>query len=390
MKKALCFILSLVAAGLLVYNKDEIFEIADNVLNFSHSIEWEEFSAQKSNLGSKYKNHFNALDDNQKKAYNNILSEILSATEAFPSAIEVPYMTGDELTEVFEAVIYDNPEIICIGRDNKILTDGDLCYFQPNYIMTPAEQKEINASVSKKCDEILSLIPQNATLYDKQLFIHDYIVNNCVYDTDVTDKSSTAYSCIVEGLSACEGYSKAAKIFLEKSGIECYTISGKAKNFDGNIEGHMWNIVNIDGEYYHLDITWDDPTAPDGKQSLSHLFMNVSDEEISADHSEYISDFKCTSNKANYFVKSGKLFSSFDDADYTRLKKLIAKCENKHIEIKFANSKAYKSATDYLINNGKIYRLLRSVNKTYGTKFSTESIKYIDSPERNTLELFFN
>ncbi len=390
MKRFLSLVLCVVVICVVAGYSTEIMDFIEGVFTSSSSVKWDEISAQESNLGSKYKNHFDHLNENQKKAYNQILSEILTAEDVFPQNIQIPVMTGEELTDVFQAVIYDNPTVMCIGRDNKILSDNGRCYFQPNYTMTPEKQRELINKLEAECDDILSKIPSDADEFQKELFIHDYIINNCTYDADTGEKSSSAYSCLVEGISACEGYSKAAKLLLEKAGIESYTVSGDSWNIPGKVEGHMWNIVNIDGDYYHLDVTWDDPTVQDGEETLSHLFMNVTDKEISIDHSNYVSDFACSSTKANYFVKSGKMFSSFNDSDYTQLKKLISQCDDKHLEIRFSDSTVYKKAVNYLIIDGKIYRLIRSANNTYGTSLSTSSVHYIENPNRNVLELFFN
>ena len=105
------------------------------------------------------------------------------------------------------------------------------------------------------------------------------------------------YSCIVAGSAACEGYAKAAKYLLEKAEIECFTLVGDAQNFEGETESHMWNIVNIDGEYYHLDTTWDDP---DGSESgMSHIYMNLNDDEIK----KFLYGYKMHCGQSKLFCK---------------------------------------------------------------------------------------
>ncbi len=391
MKKFLSFAISVVVLAVIVSNKTEILQAVDNVFGSDTVVRWEEMSAEKSGLGSEYKNYFSTLTESQKKAYNHILSEIYSAESEFPASIQVPGdLTNSQLTEVIQAVNYDNPSVMCFGRENMILTSGELCFLEPDYTITPAEQKAMTASLDAVCEKILGDIPADADDFEKELFIHDYIVNNCSYDAQVAVSSSTPYSCLVEGLSACEGYSKAAKYLLEKAGIECYTISGNVKNSDGKTEGHMWNIVNIDGSYYHLDVTWDDPTNQDGKQSLSHLFMNLTDEEISVEHSDYKYFFDCNSTKANYFEKTGTLFSDLDNKSIARLKRLMAKSDGSHLEIRFINQSSYSKAYSKLIKNGYIYKLSSSANKTYGSKLSTSSVGYIENKEHNCIDFYFN
>ena len=89
--------------------------------------------------------------------------------------------------------------------------------------------------------------------------IHDYIINHTEYDklkteniNDTTYKSNTAYGVLFEGYGICSGYSDAMKLFLDKLNIINYKISN---------DQHIWNLVNLDGVWYHLDLTWDDPVS---------------------------------------------------------------------------------------------------------------------------------
>ncbi|MBQ8228740.1 MAG: hypothetical protein IJZ88_06985 [Clostridia bacterium] len=390
MKKFLSFVTAIVIIAVAVSHKTEILEAVDKTFGAETVINWDEIPLEQSSFGSAYKNHYSKLNNNQKKAYNHILDEIFNAEYEFPDMIQVPLMTGEELTAVVEAVNYDNPTVMCIGRDNTIITSDDLCYLKPNYTMSPPQQRVMLNTLDSVCNSILSHIDTDADDFEKELFIHDYIVNNCTYDSAVALSSSTPYSCLVDGLSACEGYSKAAKLLLEKAGLECYTVSGQATSTDGKTEGHMWNIVNIDGAYYHLDVTWDDPTNQSGKETVSHLFMNLSDEDIGIDHFDYEKFFACDSGEANYFIKNDCLFGKLNSKALSRLKKLMALKNNSHLEIRFKSSSYYSQAFDYLITDGKIYKLTDSANKIYNTQLNTRSVSYIENKERNCIDFYFD
>ncbi len=389
MKKFLCLAVALIVAAVAVSHKTEILEAVDEVFGSDTVINWNEVSSEESDLGSEYKNHFSFLSIDQKKAYNHILNEIMTAETEFPQLIQIPLMTGDKLTEVIQALNYDNPEIMCFGRSNTIVSSEGLCYFQPGYAMTPSEQRVKNNTLNTICEQILAQLPANSTEFETELFIHDYIINNCTYDFEVAETSSSAFSCLAEGLSACEGYSKAAKLLCEKAGLECYTVSGDAVNFDGKTEGHMWNIIRIDGEYYHLDVTWDDPVTQNEGQTLSHIYMNLSADEISADHSGFVHFFECNSTEANYFAKTDRLFGKLDTKAIRRLEKVMATAEDGHIEIRFDSKENYNNAVKKLITNGQIYKIAASANRTYGTKLSTKSVGYIESKDKLVLDLYF-
>lgn len=125
-----------------------------------------------------------------------------------------------------------------------------------NHTYTDEEIKELNTIV----DQIISKnITNTMSSKEKIKAIHDYIINTTDYDqlksndiNDQTYKSNTAYGVLVEKHGICSGYSDAMAIFLNKLNIINYKISN---------DQHIWNLVFLDGTWYHLDLTWDDPIS---------------------------------------------------------------------------------------------------------------------------------
>ena len=114
--------------------------------------------------------------------------------------------------------------------------------------------------INKSVDEIINtVIVDNMAVREQIKAIHDYIINNTEYDTlksdninDTTYKSNTAYGVLFEKFGICSGYSDTMKIFLDKLNIINYKISN---------DQHIWNLVYLNGGWYHLDLTWDDPIS---------------------------------------------------------------------------------------------------------------------------------
>ena len=163
--------------------------------------------------------------------------------------------------------------------------DSIIFNFDEDIIEIEIKHTYSNEEITKLNEIVDTVINDNITstmsTNDKIKAIHDYIINNTEYDTlktknvnDKTYKSNTAYGVLVEGYGICSGYSDAMKLFLDKLNIINYKISN---------DQHIWNLVYLDGNWLHLDLTWDDP---------------VSDKNITRD---------------NYFLISTKTLDLLDD-----------------------------------------------------------------------------
>ena len=132
-----------------------------------------------------------------------------------------------------------------------------------------------------------TIVNENATLVENLKSIHDYIITNTTYDVDKRDngsltyKSDTAYGSLVQGYGICSGYTDAMQLMLERLGVE---------NFKVASDNHIWNVVNIDGSWKHLDLTWDDPILDPtiGLELLiDDYFLITTEELIALDQAEH-------------------------------------------------------------------------------------------------------
>lgn len=114
-------------------------------------------------------------------------------------------------------------------------------------------------------------INDNMSDYDKIKVFHDYIINNTIYDNSNDKSTFNAYTLITTGKSICGGYSDIISIYLNSLGIKNYKITSS---------NHVWNLVNINDSWLHLDATWDDPVASDGNQYLLDNFFLINTSEL--------------------------------------------------------------------------------------------------------------
>lgn len=148
--------------------------------------------------------------------------------------------------------------------------------FTVKYRTTKSQEDYVTAQIN---EIVPKLISSSMTTVDKELAIHDWIVNNVQYDTSLT--KYTAYDALANHSAVCEGYALLAYRMLMSADIQVKMVSGTASNGSGSAS-HAWNLVNIDGSWYHLDTTWDDPTS--SRPVLSHSYFNLTDDEIIKDH----------------------------------------------------------------------------------------------------------
>ncbi|MDQ0194927.1 stalk domain-containing protein [Paenibacillus wynnii] len=127
-------------------------------------------------------------------------------------------------------------------------------------------------------------VRSDMTPREKIKALHDYIVQNTAYDYDnylkdtIPEISYTVYGTLIQHKAVCEGYALTMKILLDLVNVENYLISGVA---NGGL--HEWNLVVLDGVYYHLDATWDDP-VPDNPGHVRYDYFLISDEKMALDH----------------------------------------------------------------------------------------------------------
>lgn len=152
---------------------------------------------------------------------------------------------------------------------SKILTE---------YENDPESVEVLKAEYNQKCDQIIKdNIKDDMTDLEKALKLHDYLVLNSIYDTDnsIEDLNGgySAYDIIVNNNGVCKGYAQAYKQLLEKAGVESIVVISEDMV-------HGWNLVKIDGNWYHVDVTWDDP-VPDTPGRVNHAYFMLSDQAIS-------------------------------------------------------------------------------------------------------------
>lgn len=152
--------------------------------------------------------------------------------------------------------------------------------FSVNKKYTNKKIKQINAEVDRVYNELYNPLASDIDNIKK---FHDYLANTIEYDTVKSDyvtkkskkdskyDSSSAYGALIEKKAICGGYTDAMYLFLDKMGIKSIRITS---------ESHIWNGVYLDGNWYHLDVTWDDAKYTNGKSFLTHKYFLIDTNQL--------------------------------------------------------------------------------------------------------------
>ena len=136
-----------------------------------------------------------------------------------------------------------------------------------------------------------SIITNGMSDLDKIKAVHDYLVKNTTYYYgyyDRADYHDHLKNILSNKIAVCQGYTVAFYVFMKELGIPCTLLTGNANNGNG-MEDHAWNAVKIDGYWYFVDVTWDDPilngssTYPNG-DNLSYEYLLCTYQHISVTH----------------------------------------------------------------------------------------------------------
>lgn len=312
---------------------------------------------------------YNTLSDDEKVIYDKILTGIENFETEVDLGAEYPTET---VTKIFKNVFYQEPEIFWfLATNEQFRTAGDT---MSKVVLEFRYDKDKSATMKEEIldalAEIEATFPENANDIDKVTAIHDYLINNTEFSKDNV-YSKNAYGPLVAGFAQCEGYAKGLAYACNYFGIENVRITGT--KWDGN--SHAWTKVKIDGKWYNVDVTWDDPEIANGGQLLRHNYLFVPDEAINDKTHIVICDFEppvADSTDVDYFKYNNLYATTADEAVSLIHDLVVKKAEEGEMvcQVKCSSKEVYDAAIKELIDNGghnKISEDAKQVNPDFST-----------------------
>ena len=362
---------------------------------------------------------YSILDsENKQYLYDKIEENIYSVSEEKDNnghyriarlRIEGEHMSEFDIREVINAYIYDNPHIFWVENLFGYAYADEDTIVEFYSVLSADECEDCIKLFNKKIDEIMSSLKSGLTEYEREKILHDKLLDGCRYKKGVESSKDgwqyfSAYGAVVTGEAVCEGYAKSMQILLSKAGIPCLTLKGES-----NGVSHMWNVVELNNEWYHLDPTWDDN---DSDGLIIYEYFNLDNENISrthkinADIETVLSDSEgeilnskynffvplCTSMNMNYYNKEGILIEKFDsETDKKVIHEMVDKInhEENYLPLKFGDIMKYNEYINMMFYKSpyKYYYYIDHANDMLDRKISKKNISVLKNENNSVLRI---
>lgn len=254
------------------------------------------------------KYYYSKMNKSQKAVYHAMKAGLESLAPSF----QIPLLPGSDLAEVYFLLRLDNPEIFYAeGAVYRYYPDSGNAEMIPEYLFDKKKvqdhQKAMKSRVEKLARPAMSM---NET--EKLHYIHDFICENVRYDKLKKQYSHEIIGPLGQGVGVCEGIAKSVKILCDTLGIWCIIAISENNPEKGIKYRHAWNIVKVNGKYYHLDATFDNSLGKG--QSTRYDYFMLSDKQVFRDHEPVIWNVPECTDADSFYYKTKKLsFTKMED-----------------------------------------------------------------------------
>ncbi|MEG0712414.1 MAG: transglutaminase domain-containing protein [Niameybacter sp.] len=269
----------------------------------------------------------------------------------------------DALVMEYPKIYYNQYKLTVYGQRN------------PKVMLTfkyAVEDRKKLLQYSKQVDEqvkklINTLISTDMKDYEREWKFVDYLVNNVSYGKGIKEVEHMMFGGLVDKVAVCDGYAKSLMYLLNSVGVPTKMVTGTARGIDengGNIDQpHAWNLVKINGAYYHVDVTW----ADQDQNNIGNYYnyINEKDEYMALTHTWEKAKYpKTTSDQylsINLPLKLAGVYKVDSKSEWTSLKRQLSQEKGLSKNIIFYNLSTHKWSLDKILQeivkleNNEIY-----------------------------------
>lgn len=267
--------------------------------------------------------YYSQLSEEAKKVYGTVYSALSNGRIDIKA--DLSRLRDGDIEEVITAVFNDHPELYVEdghGWQCRYTNRGLRFSHQIKSIYNDKEEMENLLKFSdftrKSCHGEYEIVKH----------VHDFVINSVKYDRNEADggyvimSNHSAIGALCTGKSVCEGIARLTQLLLGLCGVQATYCSGRLLKREGKGEeaklkksqvGHGWNVVCIDGSYYHLDVSHDVCRTAERSQR-SYCYFNLPHRDIvkdrALDRDELFRRLPCRTEGYNYFHYNNCFFTS--------------------------------------------------------------------------------
>lgn len=286
--------------------------------------------------------YYQILSEEKKRIYKELYEGFKTRKADIEIHADPRKITSKDIADIAVFVYNDTPSFYYLDVTEYSYISMPFGYiYSQNYIYTDKEIEEYDRHLEQGLNIFRKkYILSNMTEYQKEKIIHDYLVKTIVYDYEAlnaanhVDEAFNVLGPLLKKRAVCWGIACAFKLLCDYCQVKSLVVVGDTKPKESEA-GHAWNMVKLDGETYHVDVTWDIKEKDD--ISFCYDYFNLSDQLIQLDHTWENPIYpKCASIKQNYYYKHRLFVKTASELSAYICSRLRA---NEHyIAVKYANA----------------------------------------------------
>lgn len=258
--------------------------------------------------------YYTKMTRDEQAAYRALLDCLLAQrTECL-----APALTRRALSDIFFRLRLDHPEIFwAVTFRYRTEPGADRITVLPEYLFDPAKvrahRRALQSRVEKLARPMLGAPP-----LEQERYIHDLLCGSVRYDKLKKPYSHEIIGPLGHGVGVCEGIAKSVKVLCDAIGLWCMIAHCGNNPAKGIKYQHTWNIVRLDGTYYHLDVTFDNTLSAEsgGARLLRYDYFNLDDKQVFRDHEPLIAPAPaCTDGTRTYYRTQKLSFTKPEEAE---------------------------------------------------------------------------
>ena len=217
--------------------------------------------------------------------YKKVYDAVTGAIEKREIQVQVEAIPREAIRLIWQALEIDNPQFYYVKFDSwSALRSDTSCTLLIEYTIPLEEQHMLDQKLAAICS-FLKRKAVGKNQKETAQILHDWLVYQRKYGEyeGKTETANNILGSLIYGEAVCEGYAKTYKYLCDALKLRCMVVHGTAKSsVNGKEEGHAWNVVRVDGNFYHVDVTFDLCIE---NEYISRFYFLLSDKECMFDHS---------------------------------------------------------------------------------------------------------